>query len=181
MESIFSKNFKYLRKHKHLSQSELAEALKISRSKIASYEGRGVEPKLSLLVEIAKFFNVRIEDLIGVDIAQTVNESGGSSIKSFQISTSHNTTSTADSGTIHLNNTHSEALDTFLKESASIVKMLEGFRVFYKIKTDTIQADQLSIEEKRAHHDIQNVLFLIDYLLDHNKELITVLKNAQAA
>ena len=83
--------------------------------------------------------------------------------------------------TIHLNNAHSEALESFLKESTTIVKMLEGFKVFYKIKTENMDDIQLSFEEKRAHHDIQNVLFLIDYLLEHNKELITVLKNAEAA
>jgi len=181
MQSFFSKNFKYLRKQKNISQTELADALGISRSKIASYEGRGVEPKLKLLVDIARYFDVSIEDLIGKDIEQTINESGRSAVNSFKNQSKSKTDMSDSSSALYLNIDASENLDKFLKDSATVIKMLEGFKVFYKIKTETIPLSEMTEDVKKAHHDIQNVMFLIDYLLEHNKNLITVLNNAEAA
>ena len=181
MDSFFSKNFKYLRKQKNISQTELADSLSISRSKIASYEGRGVEPKLQLLVDIGRFFDVSIEDLIGKDIEATINQSGSSAVQKFQTQTTLDKTPADLDSAIYLNINADDNLAKFLKDSATVVKMLEGFKVFYKIKAETIPLSAMSDDMKKAHHDIQNVMFLIDYLLEHNKNLITVLNNAEAA
>ena len=181
MESFFAKNFKYLRKQKKISQSELAAALSISRSKIASYEGRGVEPKLQLLIDMARYFDVSIEDLIGKDIEATVNDSGRSAVNKYQTESPTNEGSNQPETALYLNIDSDENLDKFLKDSTTVVKMLEGFKVFYEIKTEKTPLSEMSEDVKKAHHDIQNVMFLIDYLLEHNKNLITVLNNAAAA
>lgn len=64
MSVYFSKNLRYLRKIKNLSQSKLAEELHINRNKIASYENKIAEPKLSLIPKIAKYFHISIENLL---------------------------------------------------------------------------------------------------------------------
>lgn len=65
---IFSENLKFLRKHKNYSQTELADLLGISRNKIASYESRNIEPKLSVLISISDCFEILVEDLLKTDI-----------------------------------------------------------------------------------------------------------------
>ena len=56
--SYLSKNLKFLRKSRQWSQEELARRLGIKRSNIAAYESKNVEPRLSLLLSMAKLFNV---------------------------------------------------------------------------------------------------------------------------
>ncbi|MBK8192245.1 MAG: helix-turn-helix transcriptional regulator [Lewinellaceae bacterium] len=50
-------NLQYLRKRKRLSQGELANALGLSRSQIASYEHDKAEPSVNKLAKIAVFFS----------------------------------------------------------------------------------------------------------------------------
>ncbi|NND79164.1 MAG: helix-turn-helix transcriptional regulator, partial [Maribacter sp.] len=155
MENYFAKNLKYLRKERNISQTALAIALKISRSKVASYESRGVEPQLQLLISIAQFFDISLEDLIGKDIQTKVNLEGKKAIQPFTSELPSQTTEKPDG--INLNTLQTNNLDNFLKESATIVKMLEGFKVFYKIKAESKSLEELTPEVRKAHHDIQNM------------------------
>ncbi len=54
-----------LRKERHLTQEELAEALFVSRTAVSKWEsGRGY-PSLDSLKEISRYFSVSIDELIG--------------------------------------------------------------------------------------------------------------------
>jgi transcriptional regulator with XRE-family HTH domain len=68
---IFLKeNMKYLRKLNGLTQGELAEKLDIKRSLIGSYEeGRGV-PKLTVIKQMADFFNISTDFLLTHNLEQ---------------------------------------------------------------------------------------------------------------
>ena len=55
----------YLRKRKGLSQQELANTLKISRSAIGMYETGKREPDLETLEVFADFYNVDMNTLTG--------------------------------------------------------------------------------------------------------------------
>ena len=57
--------FKALRMASGLTQQELADKLKISRSTIGMYETGAREPDYDTLEEIADFFNVDIDYLLG--------------------------------------------------------------------------------------------------------------------
>lgn len=56
---------KMLREERGLSQSQLAEALKVSKSTIGMYETNGRTPKPELLEALADFFNVDMNFLYG--------------------------------------------------------------------------------------------------------------------
>ncbi len=61
----FNEKLQELRKNRSLTQEELAEALFVSRTAISKWEsGRGY-PSIDSLKEIARFFSVTIDDLIG--------------------------------------------------------------------------------------------------------------------
>lgn len=60
----FSSNLRVLRLSEGLSQTELAERLMINRNKLASYESRNIEPKLSVLIRFSRYFEILIEDLL---------------------------------------------------------------------------------------------------------------------
>ena len=63
---MFSKRFKELRESKGLSQEALADKLKIPRSTITHYENDSERiPRKSRLDEIANFFEVSIDYLLG--------------------------------------------------------------------------------------------------------------------
>lgn len=64
--SKFYLRLKELRCSRRLSQKELADLLKISKSSINMYERGEREPKLDTLEAIADFFNVDMDYLMGI-------------------------------------------------------------------------------------------------------------------
>ena len=66
---MFAKNLKFLRKKFDMEQSELAHLLgRKSASSISEWEKGKYTPKLGVLSEIAKIFNVNINDLMEKDM-----------------------------------------------------------------------------------------------------------------
>jgi len=65
MRDYFKNRLKTLRIEKKITQNELAEELNYSRSTISQYEGGFREPSLNFLVDIADFFNVSLDYLLG--------------------------------------------------------------------------------------------------------------------
>lgn len=61
---LFNERLKSLREDKDLTQSEVAEALNITRTALANYENAIREPNLSLLVKIADYYNVSLDYLL---------------------------------------------------------------------------------------------------------------------
>jgi len=60
---VIGSNIKYLRKKKGLTQDELAKNIGVNRAMIGSYEENRAVPKLSVLKDLAYFFNISIDDL----------------------------------------------------------------------------------------------------------------------
>ncbi len=63
----FGERLIQLRKEKNLGQVELAKQLKVGKSIISLWEQNKCEPTLSKLIAIAKFFDVSIDYLAGID------------------------------------------------------------------------------------------------------------------
>jgi transcriptional regulator with XRE-family HTH domain len=61
----FDKILKLLRSEKNMSQQELADALDISKSAINMYERGERQPKFEILEQIADYFNVDMDYLLG--------------------------------------------------------------------------------------------------------------------
>ncbi|MEZ4947860.1 MAG: helix-turn-helix transcriptional regulator [Saprospiraceae bacterium] len=74
MMNNLSKNLKLLRKRKGLSQTQLAEKANITRSRLAAYESKNVEPRMEILIFMANFFEVSLDDLIIADISTQKSE-----------------------------------------------------------------------------------------------------------
>ena len=68
----FGKNIKKIRSIKKLSQLAFAETFGLKRSSVGSYEEGRAEPKLEIIIKIAKHFNISADSLVNREI--TVNE-----------------------------------------------------------------------------------------------------------
>ena len=62
----FSERLKELRIDKGVGQIELAKAINVSKGIISLWENDLREPKMSNLIELAKYFDVSIDYLVGV-------------------------------------------------------------------------------------------------------------------
>lgn len=63
--SSFALRLKELREEKELTQAELGEKLGISRNTIASWESNRRTPELETAKQLADFFNVSVDYLLG--------------------------------------------------------------------------------------------------------------------
>jgi len=62
----FGNVLRELRKEKELSQMQLAKATGLSKTAIASWELSQQEPKAGALITLAKFFDISIDELVGI-------------------------------------------------------------------------------------------------------------------
>lgn len=63
----FGEKLRYLRHERNLGQVQLAKALDVGKSIISSWELGICEPTLSKLIAIAKYFDVSIDYLAGLE------------------------------------------------------------------------------------------------------------------
>ena len=56
-------NLKNLRKHKKVSQNDLADALSVSRQTINSIENGKFDPSLTLAMKLTRYFGVSLEEI----------------------------------------------------------------------------------------------------------------------
>ena len=82
----FGKNIKKIRLVKKLSQSAFAEVFGIKRSSIGAYEEGRAEPKLEMIIRIAKYFSISVDSLVNSEL--TVNELYGLDIVDSYLSSS---------------------------------------------------------------------------------------------
>lgn len=61
----FGERLSFLRENKKLTQNELAEATNISRSRLSLYEIDKREPDIDTIKQLANFFNVTTDYLLG--------------------------------------------------------------------------------------------------------------------
>ncbi len=172
LTSYLSKNIRFLRKSRQWSQEELAQRLGIKRSNIAAYESKNVEPRLSLLLKMAKLFNVDMAEFIHTDI-----ESAGKIQQPFGILPGLEGLEKEEQ--FHFSGlAGEEALEEFVEKSVSIRKMLEGFKIFYQFKKE--QQEKESSPNGSPAIDIDNFLSLIEHMLTLNEATIKILEKAQS-
>ena len=58
-------NLSYLRRLNNYSQQELAKAAGVTRSAYANYENGAREPNLNVLIRLADFYGISLDDLVG--------------------------------------------------------------------------------------------------------------------
>ena len=65
MELSLANNIRTFRKQRHLTQEQLAEAVGVTAGAVYKWESGASSPELSLLVELADFFDVSVDALLG--------------------------------------------------------------------------------------------------------------------
>lgn len=68
----FSTRIKELRKQAGLSMDDLAKALNITKSRVNMWENNGTVPRMNVLLQLAKFFDVSTDYLLGNDVTSDI-------------------------------------------------------------------------------------------------------------
>ncbi len=68
MKLNLPENIRYFRKEKHLTQDQLAEALGVTVGAVSKWESGATTPELNMLVDIAAFFDLSVDALLGYRI-----------------------------------------------------------------------------------------------------------------
>lgn len=66
---MIGKNLKYLRGKNKLSQQALSDVLSIPRTTLGDYERTKTEPNIAMLIKMAEYFDVQVDDLISKDLS----------------------------------------------------------------------------------------------------------------
>jgi transcriptional regulator with XRE-family HTH domain len=165
-ETILSHNLKYLRKSKGISQEELSKQLGIKRSNIAAYESKNVEPRLSVIMDIAKLFDIKLEILIEKKITGD----------DFEPNNEQDTyLSSMDNLGLDIQNT--DSIDAFIDKSIKVRKILQGFKAFYDFKKENYQGENTM--NSSMLFDIENFIKLMEHLLNYNETIIKAINNAR--
>ena len=69
--SKISKNIRYLRNLKNISQEVLADDLRITRARLGAYEEGRNEPPVEMLIKLSDYFHVAVDALIRGDLTKT--------------------------------------------------------------------------------------------------------------
>lgn len=155
-----SKNIKYLRRVNDWSQEELATQLGIKRSSVAAYESKNVEPKLAVILKLAKLFNVNLTQFIEQDISKQSEE-----VIPFSLQPLNN----KGRNSIAIRLPNEAALSTFVEQTTNARKMIDGLRIFYRLKR------QETTLKDNALVNTDSFFELVDHLLNKNEDFISIL------
>jgi len=162
--SVLSHNIRYLRKQKGMNQEQLAFALEIKRSNIAAYEAKNVEPRLRIILELAKYFDIDLRAFLDQKIQEDTPLKGFSTVES-------DNNKVAD---IDLSNI---SIKSFTEKSIQVRKILIGFKTFYEIRKTQIK--QLSPGMERIMSDIDNFIMVMEHQLRYNEAIIKAISTIQ--
>lgn len=72
---IISKNIRHLRHLKGLTQETFADDLKVTRSRISSYEEGRSAPTIEILIQLSDYFKLPIDILLRNDLTKATDSS----------------------------------------------------------------------------------------------------------
>ncbi|NNF34553.1 MAG: helix-turn-helix domain-containing protein [Saprospiraceae bacterium] len=158
-------NIRYLRNKMGISQDEMARRLGIKRSNIAAYEIKNVEPRLRVILELSKFFNIDIKDLIQTPLN---NENYDKILTSNQKLANRN-----NQQVFELDSDHQ--IENYVEKTKKLRQIFDGFKAFYNFKKDKMK--DVDPQKQKLLFDIENFLQLMEHLLAHNNDLIKALSS----
>ena len=152
IKNYLAGNIQYLRKEKRLSQQKLASELGLTRSKIASYENEKAEPSTTKLAEIARYFDVSLNQLIEENLKL---------IPDTQVLASNTNIQDEISGFLE---DRDEIIFRFEKKSNNFRKITEGLKAFHQLKRHTLSDSPASVQSLLS--DFENLLSVMDNLVE---------------
>lgn len=156
-EIFFAKNLNYLRRRKKLSQVQLAKELEISRNKIASYEGKGIEPKLSILIKMAEFFEVSLDDFL----TKNIHNVGFINVKKSNVTLED------------MDESLEQSIQDFASNVNHVEKIVEGYQHFREMK----KINQLP-DNSGVFIDSKGLFYITEHLLKSCKSMLTKIKSS---
>ncbi len=159
--SFFSNNLKILRKYNKLSQDKLAQELNVGRNKIASYEGRSIEPKLGLLVDMSRYFQITIEDLITRDLSEENIEKCIE--RYYHLNYHEEADEHSESSTLHV---PVEMIEALRQKNDEVSRIADGFESFIKIEKE-------EGGENMNYGQAHSILKVLRHLLSYEKMFIS--------
>lgn len=162
-KSILGHNIRVLRKEKGLNQEGLAVKLNIKRSNIAAYETKNVEPRLRIILDLAKFFDIDIAILLKEKLVE------GAPYPAFS---EHQEAEDLDQAVV---DAESVKINEFISKSVKIKKVLVGFKSFYTFRKAKLK--ELTPKNEKIIFDIDNFILLMEDLINHNESMITLLSS----
>ncbi len=84
MKSNINENIKFYRKEKNFTQEQLAEAMGVSVGAVSKWESGASVPELSLILELADFFEISVDALLGYKTRNNSAEETAERIDSLQ-------------------------------------------------------------------------------------------------
>ncbi len=160
--NYLSKNISFLRKKLEISQQELANRLYLSRSNIASYESGKAEPKAIKLVEIARFFNISMTQLIEENLEQLSPEKIRTSNANIQEKLNK------------LLENRKVMVNVYELKTEQLKKVAVGLRALHDLKINQIESP--STQLLVMIRDFENLLEVMDKLVAINEEVVSYLK-----
>jgi transcriptional regulator with XRE-family HTH domain len=168
-----SKNIKYLRTEKGLSQTAMAESVGLKRGNIASYEKQIAQPSIENLVKIADYFGVDIHQIVNDDLQYTskniIEEKSTFKIleESFPLKGLRDRVNALKG-----NHNADEKIKKLKDQNKDIHKMVEGFRAFHKMRMNSNE----NVEElnKKLSADYENLMEILQTVLKSNTELVKI-------
>ena len=85
--NLIGENIRLLRKKHRLTQEQLAETLGVTPGAVYKWEAKLSVPDISLILELANFFDISVDALLGYDIKGKSRKEALSRIKEYQIRT----------------------------------------------------------------------------------------------
>jgi transcriptional regulator with XRE-family HTH domain len=76
MDEVFGIRLKKLRENKKMLQKEVAHDLNITVQRYSSYENNLRVPEADILIKIAKYYNVSLDYLVGIEDRTYLNKPG---------------------------------------------------------------------------------------------------------
>ena len=73
---MFNENLKNLRNKKNITQQKLSDDLFVTHQTISKWEKGKSYPDLGMLVKLAKYFNITVDELVSVEEYETAKEHG---------------------------------------------------------------------------------------------------------
>jgi len=73
---MLSLHIQELRRARNISQVELAKALNVTKQSVSNWENSNILPSIDMLVNIAKFFSVSTDYLLGLDERKYIEITG---------------------------------------------------------------------------------------------------------
>ncbi len=73
---LLNENIKKLRTALGINQVELAKKLGVSKQCVSNWENDNIQPSVDMLIKIAKFFAISVDELLGLKPMTTISVDG---------------------------------------------------------------------------------------------------------